>query len=156
MTAESDDRKDAITHAAWELQNEQDPHRILVTTTDRLARNLRPLNDQQRKQYADWHRSRRHAALAAAQSLDYHREAVGLPRLERPTLSAAIAHHTRMIDAIKATYPPPKAPKKNRPKLADPKVDSAAEIARYARTQGITVRQAAEVLARMNNRKTKR
>lgn len=138
--------RDAALHAAWELVNEQDPHRMLIDRTERAARDLPPLTEQQRKAYINWHRSRRHALLGAVDKLNHTRQMLHLEPIARPSMTAAINHHDTAITRLRAQHKPPRAPKANRPKPAPAADQRDQQIKAYAQKHGLSIRQATEAL----------
>lgn len=134
---EKADHDDALAHQRWEAQNEADPHHIAIDGLGR-AETIR---------YLAWHHARVRAVNRVIHDLTQPCWDSDLPMPDLPILRQQKAHHEQMVDRLKAQLPaqPPKRakPLKGSTPTAD---DAAAQVARYARTHGITTRQAAQIL----------
>ena len=141
---EKADHDDALAHARWTEQNDADPHHTRIDG----------LGHAETNRYLAWHHARLRLIKRVIHDLTQPCWDNDLPMPDLPILHQQKTHHEQMIDRLKAALPP-QPPKRARLLKPAPRSDTdlAAEVARYARTNGITVRQAADIL---NQRKATR
>lgn len=134
-------RDDALLHSRWLEQNDTDPHRVHIDH----------LNNADVQRYLGWHRARLRTLTQTFADLARTARQNGRNLEPLPILEAQKQHHEQMIDRLKTLLPAatlaggyqkPKPLTKTTATGPD-----AAAVVRYARLHGITVRQAAHLLA---------